>query len=64
MIPLYSRDMHDFVMRALEVGELVAAAEDDEACGFGPLFDVQVARHAVPDRLFGVGYEDRARWLR
>lgn len=37
---LYGNGMHDFVMRELEVGWRVAAAEDDEACGFGPLFDL------------------------
>lgn len=53
MIPLYSHGMHDFVLRELEVGTRVAVAEDDEACGFGPLFDVQVARWELYDRLFG-----------
>jgi hypothetical protein len=38
---LYSSAMHDFVMRELEVGFRVAAAEDSEACGFGPLLDLQ-----------------------
>ena len=44
MIPgvgLYSSGMHDFVLREQEVGTRVAMAEDDEACGFGPLFDAQ-----------------------
>ena len=38
-VPVYGPGMHDIVMRELEVGLRVALAEDDEACGFGPLFD-------------------------
>lgn len=38
-IGLYGKGMHDFVLRECEVGYRVAAAEDDEACGFGPLLD-------------------------
>lgn len=38
---LYGAGMHDFILRELEVGTRVAMAEDNEACGFGPLFDVQ-----------------------
>lgn len=59
MIPLYGQGMHDFVLRELELGTRAALCEDDEACGFGPLFDVQVARWETSDRLFGVGHELR-----
>lgn len=41
LIPLYGAGMHEFVLRELEVGTLVALAEDDEACGFGPLWDLR-----------------------
>jgi hypothetical protein len=36
---LYGKGMHDFIMRECEVGFRVAAEEDSEACGFGPLID-------------------------
>jgi hypothetical protein len=32
--------MHDFILRECEVGFRVAAAEDSEACGWGPLMDL------------------------
>lgn len=38
---LYGNGMHDFVLRELEVGFRVACAEDDEAIGMGPLFNLQ-----------------------
>jgi hypothetical protein len=59
MIGLYGHGMHDFIVRECEVGTRVALAEDDEACGFGPLFDLQVSRWERADRLFGVGFERR-----
>ena len=40
-IGLYGSGMHDFIIRELEVGFRVASAEDSEACGFGPLLDLQ-----------------------
>lgn len=58
---LYDHDMHDFVLRECEVGTRVALAEDDEACGFDPLLDAQVARGELVDRSFGVGFELRSR---
>lgn len=61
MIPLYSHQMHDFVLRELEVGTRVALGEDDEACGFGALFDLRVELWEASDRLFGVGHELRGR---
>jgi hypothetical protein len=33
--------MHDFVLRELEMGRRVAAAEDSETVGFGPMFDAE-----------------------
>jgi len=42
---LYSQGMHDFILRECEVGTRVALAEDDEACGFGPLFDLSVTMY-------------------
>lgn len=33
--------MHDWIMDELELGARVAHALDAEACGFGPLFDLQ-----------------------
>lgn len=47
---LYSHGMHDLLMRELEVGWLVAIAEDNEACGFGPLFDVQAREYFERER--------------
>lgn len=35
---VYGSGMHDFIVRECEVGTRVATAEDDELCGFGPLF--------------------------
>jgi hypothetical protein len=43
---LFGPGMHDFVIRELEVGFRVAAHEDSEACGFGPLFD-EMVRHEM-----------------
>jgi hypothetical protein len=43
MVAYYGSGMHDFILRELEVGTRVAMAEDDEACGFGPLFDLMVS---------------------
>jgi len=36
---LYSKGMHSFILRETEIGFRAAAAEDDEACGLGPLID-------------------------
>lgn len=49
---LHGSAMHDHVLRALEVGERAARAEDDEACGFGPLLDTQLVERvrAHPER--------------
>lgn len=41
----YSNAVHDFVIREIEVGRRVALAEDDEACGMGPLLDLQYAEY-------------------
>lgn len=38
---LYGSGMHDFVLREAEMGARVASAEDDEASGFGPLWDAR-----------------------
>lgn len=43
MTGLYSNAMHDFVLRELEIGKRAATAEDNGACGFGPVFDLQYA---------------------
>ena len=40
MVGLYTNAMHQFVLDELELGTRVAMALDDEACGFGPLFDL------------------------
>lgn len=37
---MYSNLMHDYVLRELEVGSRVAMAEDSEATGWGPLWDL------------------------
>lgn len=37
---LYTNGMHDFIIDELELGTRAAMALDDEACGFGPLFDL------------------------
>lgn len=41
MIALYGNGMHDFVLTEAELGTRAAIALDNEACGFGPLFDLQ-----------------------
>lgn len=38
---LYGNGMHNWLIDELELGERVAHALDAEACGFGPLFDLQ-----------------------
>ena len=40
MTGLYTKAMHDFILDEMELGTRVAQALDDEACGFGPLFDL------------------------
>lgn len=40
-LALYGPGMHDHVLRALEVGDRVAAAEDDEQAGWGPLWQAR-----------------------
>jgi len=40
MTGLYTNAMHDFILDEMELGTRVAHALDDEACGFGPLFDL------------------------
>lgn len=42
---LYGHGMHDHVLRSCEVGDRAALAEDDERCGFGPLFDASYAEY-------------------
>lgn len=41
--PGHGHGVHDFLMEELELGELVAMALNDEACGYGPLFDFMFA---------------------
>lgn len=38
---LYTNGMHDFILDEMELGTRVAMALDDEACGFGALFNLQ-----------------------
>lgn len=40
MVGLYNNSMDQFIRDELELGTRVAQALDDEACGFGPLFDL------------------------
>jgi hypothetical protein len=40
MIGLYGHGMHDFILDEAELGTRVAMALDNEACGFGALFDL------------------------
>lgn len=40
MTGLYTNGMHDFILDEMELGTRVAQALDDEACGFGPLFNL------------------------
>ena len=37
--------MHDWLMDELELGARVAHALDAEACGYGPLIDLQLAEY-------------------
>jgi hypothetical protein len=37
---LYNNGMHNFILDEMELGTRVAMALDNEACGFGPLFDL------------------------
>lgn len=39
-IGLYNNAMDLFIRDEIELGTRVAQALDDEACGFGPLFDL------------------------
>jgi hypothetical protein len=39
-IGLCTNAMHQFILDEMELGTRVAMALDDEACGFGPLFDL------------------------
>lgn len=41
MTGLYTPAMHQFILDELELGTRVALALDNEALGFGPLFDLQ-----------------------
>jgi hypothetical protein len=45
--------MHDFILRECELGSRAALAEDDEWCGFGPLFDLQYAEYIARDQSEG-----------
>lgn len=38
---LYSSGMHDFILREAEIGTRATMAEDDEACGWSALLDLQ-----------------------
>lgn len=40
MTGLYTNAMDQFIRDEMELGTRVAMALDDEACGFGPLFDL------------------------
>lgn len=40
-VGLYGKGMHEFVLREAEVGKRVAAAEDNEACGWSAIDDLQ-----------------------
>ena len=40
MTGLYNNSMHQFILDEMELGTRVAMALDDEACGFGALFDL------------------------
>ena len=45
MTGLYTRAMHGFILDEMELGTRVAQALDDEALGFGPLFDLQYTEY-------------------
>lgn len=47
----HTNGVHGFLMCELELGERVAMALDDEACGFGPLFDVIYLCHCLAECL-------------
>lgn len=38
---LYGKEMHDYIITEIELGERAANALDDEWLGFGPLLDLQ-----------------------
>lgn len=42
---LHHNGMHDWIMDEFELGARVAHALDAEACGFGPLVDLQLLEH-------------------
>lgn len=44
-VGLYSHGMHDFVLTEAELGTRVAMALDNEACGFGALFDLSYEQY-------------------
>ena len=45
MVGLYNNGMDQFIRDELELGTRVAMALDNEACGFGPLFDLSYWLH-------------------
>lgn len=51
MVAVYGKGMHDFILDEMELGTKVAAALDDEACGFGPLFDLDVGNYFAREAL-------------
>lgn len=48
---LHHNGMHDFILDEMELGTRVAHALDDEACGFGALFNLQYEEWVRNDRL-------------
>lgn len=51
---LYTNGMHDWILDELELGERVAHALDAEACGFGPLVDLQLTEYLLREEGNGV----------
>jgi hypothetical protein len=41
----WGHEMHDYLIRCLEVGERAAMGEDDEQCGYGALFDLHCGQY-------------------
>lgn len=51
MTGLYNNSMDQFTRDELELGTRVAMALDNEACGFGPLFDLQYDEYVRKDQV-------------
>lgn len=50
---LYSTGIHEYVLREIEIGPRAARCEEDEACGYGPLFDQLYESYVAAEKAAG-----------